>query len=87
MTTAWDLWVDYHRQDADGLTHAHLDDVESDVEIVPGIFVVVGNEDADPAVAEVVSIDPDGIMLVRVLPGPAEDHLHLTRYGPGSTPG
>jgi hypothetical protein len=78
MTPLWDLWVDYHRRDGDGLTHSHLEDVESDIEIVPGAYVVVGNEEADPAVAEVVSVESDGVVLVRVLPGPAEEHLHLT---------
>lgn len=75
---AWDLWVDYHRTDGAGLTHTHLEDVENHIEIVPGAYVVVGNEEADPAVAEVVSVEPDGLVLVRVLPGPAEEHRHLT---------
>lgn len=76
METRFDLWVDYHRRDADGLTHAHVDDVESGRELVPGSFVLVGNAEADSAVAEVVAIDDDGVVLVRVLPGPAEQHLH-----------
>lgn len=78
MAPPWDLWLDYHRQDGDGLTNTHLEDVEGDIEIVPGAYVVVGNVEADPAVAEVVKVEPDGVVLVRVLPGPAEDHLHLT---------
>jgi len=45
-----------------------------------GSYLVVGDEDADPAVAEVVSVDAMGIVLVRVLPGPAEQHLHLVRH-------
>ena len=73
----WDLWVDYHRQDEDGLTHASVEDVEPGVTLTLGAHLVVGNEEADSAVAEVVSIDEDGIVLVRVLPGPAADHLHL----------
>lgn len=73
----WDLWIDYHRQDEDGLTHASVQDATPGVTLSPGAHVVVGNEEADPAVAEVVSIDDDGVVLVRVLPGPAEDHLHL----------
>ena len=78
MTLAWDLWVDYHRTDGDRLTHANVRDVESGIVLRVGDYVVVGNEEADPAVAEVVSIDARGIVLVRVLPGPAEEHLHLT---------
>lgn len=73
----WDLWIDYHRQDEDGLTHTHADDAESGVALAPGAYVLVGNEEADSAVAEVVSIGEDGVVLVRVLPGPADDHLHL----------
>lgn len=77
MAITWDLWVDYHRHDGDGLTHTSTKDLESGVELVVGRYVVVGNEEADPAVAEVVSIDDEGIVLVRVLPGDAADHLHL----------
>lgn len=79
MGTRFDLWVDYHRRDADGLTHAHVDDVESGHELVPGSFAIVGNSEADPAVAEVVAIDDDGLVL-RVLPGPAEHHLHRVTH-------
>jgi hypothetical protein len=87
MALAWDLWIDYHRCDNDGYTRIHPRHLESDVELIPGSFIVVGNEEADPAVAEVVSLEPDGLVLVRVLPGPAEYHLHLTRHGPSSTSG
>ncbi|HUR17811.1 MAG TPA: hypothetical protein VMZ51_02595 [Acidimicrobiales bacterium] len=41
---------------------------------------MVGNEEADPAVAQVVAIKSNGVVLVRVLPGPAEDHLRLVRH-------
>ena len=80
METRFDLWVDYHRRDADGLTHAHVDDVETGLELVAGSFVIVGNAEADPAVAEVVAIDDDGVVLVRVLPGPVEQHLHRVTH-------
>lgn len=74
----YDLWIDYHREDAEGLTHASVEDLAPGVELVPGSYVVVGNEEADPAVAKVVTVEHDGVVLVRVLPGPAEEHLHLT---------
>lgn len=73
----WDLWVDYHRRDEDGLTHTNIIDAEPGIELRPGLFFVVGNEEADPAVAEVVDVGDDGIVLVRVLPGSADDNLHL----------
>lgn len=75
--TEWDLWVDFHRVDADGLTHAHTADLSAGVEPQTGDYIVVGDEDADPAVAQVVSVDPDGVILVRVLPGHADFHREL----------
>lgn len=39
----------------------------------------MGNEEADPAVAEVVAVKPTGVVLVKVLPGQAQDHLDLVR--------
>lgn len=80
MERRFGLWVDYHRRDADGLTHAHVNDVESGSELVAGSVVLVGNGEGDPAVAEVVAIDDDGVVLVSVLPGPAEQHLHLVPH-------
>lgn len=73
----WDLWVDYHRTDGNGLTHTNVRNAEPGVELKQGDHVVVGNEEADPAVAEVMAVKPTGVVLVRVLPGPAENHLHL----------
>jgi hypothetical protein len=49
------------------------------VDLIVGSYLIVGDEDAEPAVAEVVSVDAKGVVLVRVLPGPAEQHLHLVR--------
>ncbi|MHB1446096.1 MAG: hypothetical protein ACYCTI_08580 [Acidimicrobiales bacterium] len=76
----WDLWVDYHRTDGDGLTHANRRHMRPGVDLIVGSYLVVGNEEAGPAVAEVVSVDAKGVVLVRVLPGPAEDHLSLVRH-------
>lgn len=41
--------------------------------LTPAAYIVVGNEDADPAVGEVVRIDDDGVVLLRVVPGTVED--------------
>jgi hypothetical protein len=72
----WDLWIDYHRRDGDGFTHASSKDLVAGVDVTVGTVLTVGNEDADPAVAEVVSIDDRGVMLVRVLPGSFESNRH-----------
>ena len=77
----WDLWIDYHRRDDAGLTHASLQDVGTGLVLGQGSFIVVGNEEADPAVAEVVSIDERGIVLVRVLPGSVEENSLRLRPG------
>ena len=69
---SWDLWIDYHRRDGDGLTHASVKDLSNGVSIALGDLISVGNEEADPAIAAVVSIDERGIVLVRVLPGTFE---------------
>lgn len=73
----YDLWIDYHRIDSDGVTHAHIRNAVDAAKIKEGAYVVVGAEDADSAVAHVVNVDASGVVLVRVLPGPAEAHLEL----------
>jgi len=62
-----DLWVDFHWVDADGLTQASLDDASPGAIVEPGRYVLVGDYDADPAVAHVVDVSHDGIVLLRVL--------------------
>ena len=49
------------------------------MELKQGAHVVVGNEEAGPAVEEVMAVEPTGVVRVRVLPGPAEDHLHFVQ--------
>jgi len=80
----WDLWVDFMRTDADGLTHASTRNVAPGVALEVGSHIVVGNEDAEPAVAKVVSVD-DGVVLVAVLPGPLAAHETLLRDQPANT--
>jgi hypothetical protein len=78
---SWDLWVDYQRRDGDGLTHASVKDASPGVALAVGECVVVGNEEADPAVAKIVAIDERGIVLLRVFPGPRDDYRHVVRKG------
>jgi hypothetical protein len=74
---AWDLWVDFHWVDAKGRTHASLKDTRRGVRIEPGACLVVGDHDAEPAVAEVVKIEANDVVLLRVLPGSADAHRDL----------
>ena len=78
---SWDLWVDYHCRDGEGLTHASVKDLSAGVSIALGQLISVGNEEADPAAAEVVSIDGRGIVLVRVLPGTFEHNRYRLPLG------
>ncbi len=62
----WDLWVDYQRRDSDGLIHAdmrHLRARHAGFALEVGVSLIVGNEDADSASAEVVQIVNDVIYL------------------------
>lgn len=74
---SWDLWIDYHRRDGDGSTHGNVRNARADVELAAGRYVIVGNEEAEAAVAEVVRIDDNGVVLVRVLPGSVDDNRSL----------
>lgn len=76
-TPKWDLWVDFHRVDAAGLTHAHLRDASPGVVVEEGQFSLVGEDDADPGVAQVIEVRADGRVLLRVLPGHADLHREL----------
>ncbi len=73
----WDLWIDYSTREPSGLTPASLRWATPGAIIEVGRFILVGAEDAQIAVAEVVEINERGIARVRVLPGPADDHRHL----------
>lgn len=83
-TMQWDLWVDFMRTDGGGITHASARHAAPGVVLEVGSHIVVGNEDAEPAVAEVVSVD-DGVVLVAVLPGPVSAHKALLRDQPANT--
>ena len=73
----WDLWIDYQARAEDGLTPTLARFARPGVSLEVGGFVVVGADDAEPAVAEVVEMRDEGVVMLRVLPGPAADHLEL----------
>lgn len=80
--SSWDLWLDYHRCDAEGLTHGNVRDACPGTQLVLGRYVVVGNEEAESAVAEIVRFEDNGVVLVRVLPGSLEDNRALLETVP-----
>ena len=77
----WQMWVDFARVYS-GLTYGHLDDAGPGIEIKAGRYLIVGDDDADPAVAQVIEIKDDGTVLLRVLPGHAEQHSALVGSQP-----
>jgi len=81
----WDLWIDYQGKQPDGLTPTLARFARRGVVLEVGRHVVAGAEDAEPAVAEVIEIRGDGVVLLRVLPGPASEHLELVATS-GHTP-
>jgi hypothetical protein len=76
-TLTWDLWIDFQAEDGDGLTPALAEHARPGINLEAGTYVLVGSDDSDVAVARVVSVESDGLVYTRVLPGPASEHLHL----------
>lgn len=77
----WEMWVDFARV-YDGLTYGDLRDAEAGVTVEQGRYLIVGDDDADPAVAQVVEVRSDGVVLLKVLPGHADQHLDLLEHQP-----
>ena len=70
MTTMiWDLWIDFQRADDEGLTRGNVRNLREGVSLKVGDVIVVGNEDAEPGVGEVVELGDRGFVLVKVFPG------------------
>lgn len=78
---AWDLWIDFQRGEDDGLTHANVRNLRAGLAVQVGDTIVVGNEDAEPGVGEVVALGERGFLLVRVFPGSVEENRHRLRSG------
>ena len=70
-TIGWDLWIDFQRADDDGLTRSN---VRNGLRLKVGDVIVVGNEDAEPGVGEVLETCDQGFVLVRVFPESVEEN-------------
>lgn len=77
MNAVPDLVVDFMDMTSDRRLITRVVDARPGFEPVVGGYAVVGDEDAEPAVARVLSIDQDGIIEVEVLSGSIENHRHL----------
>jgi len=54
-----------------------MKDVRPGVVPIAGQYAIVGCEDADPAVAQIISVDIENGIMLQVLDGGVEEHRHL----------
>jgi hypothetical protein len=78
---AIELWVDDHQEYEPGVVHAHLRHARLPIDPHPGDHLVVGDDEIEPALAEVLSRDASGALRLRLLPGPASSHPELLGRG------
>jgi len=76
-TTSYDIAVDFMDMTDDGRLWTRTSDVRAGFLPIAGQYAVVGCEDAEPAVARIISVDLDRGITLQVLDGPVEDHVHL----------
>lgn len=80
---AVELWVDDHQEYEPGVVHGHLRHARIALDPGPGDYLVVGDDEAPPVLAEVLRREPDGELLLRLLPGwPESHHEFRTRQVP-----
>lgn len=77
MADTYDIAVDFMDMTNGLRLWARPADLRPGFEPSVGLHVVVGDEDADPKVARVVAIDPEGNLELQVLPGSVESHRDL----------
>jgi hypothetical protein len=74
---ALDLAVDFMDMTDDRRLLTRVVDARPGYEPAVGEHVVVGDDDAEPRVARILSIDVEGIIEVEVLPGSVDSHRRL----------
>lgn len=78
---AYDIWVDFMTMRDDGEIWTRLSDVRAGFVPIAGRYAIVGSDEADPAVAHILSVDLDDGLRLRVLDGSVDDHRHLLASG------
>lgn len=71
---AVELWVDDHQEYEPGVVYAHLRHARIPLDPRPGDFIVVGDDEMEPALAKVLSRDDSNVLRLHLLPGPATSH-------------
>jgi hypothetical protein len=72
-----DLWVDFQRMQDNGRLLARSRNARPGLTLVAGMHLVVGCEDAEPAVAQVLAVTADGSVELQVLDGPVDRYRDL----------
>lgn len=73
----YDLAVDFMDMTDDRRLWTRLEDARPGFVPIAGRHVVVGCDDADPAVARIISTHADGHIELEVLPGSVDSHRDL----------
>jgi hypothetical protein len=69
-----ELWVDDHQEYEPGVVHGHLRHARVPMDPRPGDYLIVGDDEAPPLLAEVIGRDPGGELKLRLLPGQPDSH-------------
>jgi hypothetical protein len=72
-----DIAVDFMDMTDDRRLWTRLADVREGLVPIAGSYAVVGDEDAEPAVAQLVSVSIEQGITLRVFDGSIDDHRHL----------
>lgn len=72
-----ELWVDDHAEYEPGVVHAHLRHARVPLDPHPGDWLVVGDDEAPPLLAEVLDRDADGSLRLRLLSGRPDSHAEF----------
>ena len=78
-----ELWVDDHQEYEPGVVHGQLRHARVPMDPQRGDYLVVGDDDEAPVLAEVLDRSPTGELRLRLLPGRPDSHPEfLTRRVP-----
>lgn len=75
--TDYDLDVDFMDMTNDRRLWTRLEDARPGFVPIAGRHVIIGCEDANPAVARILSVNAEGHIELEVLPGSVDSHRDL----------
>jgi hypothetical protein len=73
----YDIAVDFMDMTDDRRLWTRVVDARPGFVAIAGEFVLAGCDDADPAVARILSVDAEGRIELEILRGSVESHRHL----------